>query len=229
MEDNLPAPKDAFQAISRTTYTSKDSLSDLLDGTLKLATNIKIFENVPIISYAVKFLNVKDAYHLHKLQRNVAEFVRAVQDADQQKMKNFFEKFEKDEAYSKEFSDTALSILVEATKPIKAHLVGRLVKTASLGCITIQELDFLSQIIQAASVPALLALPSFFAKTEGKPFIHNERTPEEPLLFSIGLASRHGSLLRISEYGEKLFLFGFEGRIDRGAKEPEEPTYLIAD
>ena len=74
-----------------------------------------------------------------------------------------------------------------------------------------------------------MALPSFFAKTGSKPFIHNERTPEEPLLFSIGLASRHGSLLRISEYGEKLFLYGFDGSIDRNVKEPAEPTYLIAE
>lgn len=228
MEDNLPAPKDAFQAISRTTYTSRDSLSDLIDGTLKFATDLKAFENIPVISYAVKFLNVKDAYHLHKLQRNVVEFVKAVQDADQQKMKDFFEKFENDEDYSKEFSDTALSILVEATKPIKAHLVGKLVKAASLGYITIQELDFLSQLIQAASVPALMALPSFFEKAENRPFISNVRTLEEPLLFSIGLASRHGSLLRISEYGEKLFQYGFEGNIDRDTKEPEEPIYITA-
>jgi hypothetical protein len=143
------------------------------------------------------------------------EFVRAVQDADQNKMKDFFDKFETDQKYANEFSDTALSVLIEATKPIKAFLVGKLVKAASLGFITIKELDFLSQIIQVASVPALMALPSFFVSTGGKSSLNRPHIPEEPLLLSIGLASRHGNLFTLSEYGEKLFQFGFDGYIDR--------------
>ena len=203
-----------FPEIFRTIRTAKETIAEGADLVAKLATDSEVLSQVPLISTGVKLLNIKDAFARHRFERNVIAFLKAVENADSQAIDDLSERIQSDPEFANEFTDTVLSILLEGQKPVKSELIGRLVVSLSLKCITMEEFESLSQIVQAATSPSLHALPSFFVLTGGLPY-HNGmgKIAEEPLLFSLGIAYRSGSMFRISTLGEKLYVHGFGGRV----------------
>lgn len=201
-------------AIINTIKSAKETIAEGMDLIARVATDSEVLNQVPVISVAVKTLNIKDAFARHRLERNCIAFLKAVADADGNAIDKLREMIQADPVYAEDFTDTILSVLVEGQKPIKSELIGKLVIALSRREITLQEFESLSQIIQSASPPALNALPSFFNSTNGTASKQGMGiTEEEPLLFSMGIASRSGNSFRVSDLGKKLYVHGFGGQI----------------
>ncbi len=207
-------PEGLFPAIFRTIKTAKETVAEGADLVAKLANDSEVLSQVPVISTAVKLLSIKDIYVRHRFERNVIAFLKAVEDSDSKAIDDLRDSIRSDPDYANDFTDTVLSILLEGQKPVKSELVGRLVVALSLKSITKEEFESLSQIVQSAASPSLRALPSFFRSTDGLPYKQGmSQITEEPLLYSLGIAYRSGTMFRISSLGEKLYIHGFGGRV----------------
>jgi len=102
-----------------------------------------------------------------------------------------------------------LSILIEGEKPIKSMILGNLLNALVNKRIKPKDFEEMTLIVQAASVPALKSLPLFFKKTKGKPYSHARTLMnEEALLSSMGIISRYGNRVALSELGKKLYSYG---------------------
>jgi len=203
-----------FPAIFKTIKSAKDTVAEGADFVAKVATDSDVLSQVPVISTAVKVLNIRDTFTRHKFERNVVAFLKAVEDADEKAVGDLHDQIESDAEYASNFTDTVFSILLEGEKPIKSELVGRLVIAFSRREITKEEFESLSQLIQSAAVPTLRALPTFMSSTGGQPYKQGMgQFPEEPLLYSLGIAYRSGTMFRVSPLGEKLYVHGFRGQI----------------
>lgn len=203
-----------FPAIFKTIKSARETVAEGADFVAKVATDSDVLSQVPVISTAVKVLNIRDTFARHKFERNVIAFLKAVEDADEKAVGNLHNQIESDAEYASDFTDTVFSILLEGEKPIKSELVGRLVIAFSRHEITKEEFESLSQLIQSAAVPTLRALPTFMRSTGDKPYKQGMgQFPEEPLLYSLGIAYRSGTMFRVSPLGEKLYIHGFHGRI----------------
>src|SRR5205814_233357 len=109
-----------------------------------------------------------------------------------------------------EIEDTTLQILIEAEKPIKAEILGRLLLAVKDKKLSPAHFDTLSLMLINASVPALNALPRFYEASGGVDFIHGQNLGSfEPLLLSIGVAFRNGTKFQMDECGRDLFNLGF--------------------
>jgi len=203
-----------FPAIFKTIKSAKDTVAEGVDFLAKVATDSEILDQVPIISTAVKFLTIRDAFVRHRFERNVVAFLRAVEDADEKAICDLHDQIQSDHDYAIEFTETVFSILLEGEKPVKSELIGRLIIALSRKEIMKEEFEVLSQLIQSAATPALRALPSFIISNEGKSYKNGVgQFPEEPLLYSLGIAYRSGPRFAISSLGEKLYVYGFGGKI----------------
>jgi hypothetical protein len=115
-----------------------------------------------------------------------------------------------DPAFAEEFTDATLSVLLDATRPIKAEVLGNLTAAFAEGKIESKRwfLDLVF-IVDAASIPSLLALETYVDRVLEK---GRENTPhEEPLLLAMGVAWRLGTEgFRLSEHGKSLYEMGFK-------------------
>ena len=207
----MSTSKTFLSALHETSVDAREYLAEGADVILSALTDSDALETIPVISIAVKALNVRDAFHKHRLKRNVVSFLDALVVEDKTALEKFFISIQKTPKLADDFSDTAMAVLIDANKPIKCELMGKLLGAASRGMVTPQDLSTLSQIIYTASVPALESIPAFFAKTSGKLVEHGGDFPQEFLLISTGLAGRYGTALRVSELGLTLYKFGFNG------------------
>jgi hypothetical protein len=204
----------AFSALADTAFAAKDFIAELGDVAIDIATDSVVLEKVPILSWAIKAWNIKSLFLLKRMQRNAHAFLQAVMSGDQKRIESMFKKIKNNPKYADEFTDTTLSILIESEKPLKANLVGKLIVAMSNDNITASEFETMSLLIMASSIPALNALSEFYERNNGKSFVHSPHVPQEPLLLSTGLCHRNGALFAISDIGQKLFKYGFDGKIN---------------
>ena len=208
--DQPPEPTGWLPVLRRTAADTKEYLAEAADVAVSALVDTDALESVPLVSTAVKVLNVRDAFHKARIKRNVYQFLLALADADKPKLEDLFDALENDPQQGEDFADTLASILIEAEKPLKAKIVGCLVKAASKGNISRPDLDLACQLVYSASVPALTALPIFFAHTRGKEDFESPAVPQEALLFSLGVITRHGNTVRISGLGKLLYSYGIK-------------------
>lgn len=207
-------PDGLLPAIFKTITSAKDSIAEGADFLAKVATDSEVLSQVPVVSTAVKVLNIRDTFARHKLERNVVAFLKAVEDADEKAVSDLHDQIQSDSEYANDFTDTVFSILLEGEKPLKSELVGKLVIALSRKEITKEDFEALSQLIQSAAITTLRALPSFMSSTGGNPYKQGMgQFPEEPLLYSLGIAYRSGAMFRVSPLGEKLYVHGFGGQV----------------
>lgn len=205
---------DFLPAVFKTIKSAKLTVAEGADLLAKIATNSELLSEVPVISTAVKILNIRDTFARHKFERNVVAFLNAVEDADEKAISDLHDQILSDREYADDFTDTVLSILLEGEKPVKSELIGRLVVALSRKEISKEDFAVLSQLIQSVAVPTLRALPSFMSSTGGKLYKKGMgQFPEEPLLYSLGMAYRSGTMFRVSILGEKLYVHGFGGQV----------------
>jgi hypothetical protein len=202
----------AIVSIIDTIKEAKPLLAEIGDIAIDTITNDETLKQIPVISWIIQANVIKNAYQLKRLQRNVKAFLLAAKNADSSKLQKLLEKLSLDNKYAEEFTDTTLSILIEGEKPIKAQILGNLIISLAKEEITKDEFDTMSLIVLSASVPAINALSAFFKKNKDLSHTHNSKVEEEPLLLSMGICSRNGTLFKISELGEKLYIFGIKGR-----------------
>jgi hypothetical protein len=203
-----------FPALIKTIRQSAESIAEGIDAIKDLAADGTVLENIPIASTAVKVLRIKDAFSQNRLERNCREFLRAMSTSSPVDVEGLNAALSDQPDGADEFTDTVVSVLIEGQKPIKASLLGRLVVALSQGRITFEEFEQLSQIVHAAPVPSLNAIPKFFARSGGSASMNGTgRIEEEPLLMSLGAATRFGTGFYVSRLGKQLYEIGFEGQV----------------
>ena len=200
---------------------SGEFLATLSDSVVSLATESKVLDNVPFASYIVKAFSLKEAFHLWRLDRNCKAFMSALREGDTSGLSEYLRKTADDPEHRWELEDTTLQILIESEKPIKAEILGRLLLATKDEKLSPNEYETLTLILIGGSVPALQALPKFFETSGGENFLHDRSLGGiEPLLVSLGVATRYGTKFEVTELGRRLFEFGFLKR-SRGRVAPE--------
>lgn len=206
--------KDFIVAMKKTLIDRSDDVAAGLDAGLLAVTDSKILEKFPIISIGVKTLNFISTYHQHLYTRNCIALLQALKSGDQVRTEKLWSKLSENPDKIQDFVDTLLLVVVDSSKPVKAAVVGHLIVALSKEQITYLEYDALVHLVHDASITALAALPIFFEGNQGLSYINGiARTPEEPLLLSLGVASRFGNNFRVSDLGKLLYQYGFAGAI----------------
>ncbi len=187
-----------------------DLLAQLSESVVSLATKSDVLEKVPFASYIVKAFSLKEAFHLWRLERNCKAFMSALREGDTSDLSDYLRKTADDPEHRWELEDTTLQILIEGEKPIKAEILGRLLLAAKDGKLSTDQFETLTLILINSSVPALQALPNFFEISGGENFVQNrDLGGNEPLLVSMGVATRYGTKFEVTELGRRLFDLGF--------------------
>ncbi len=200
-----------LKLITDTIKDAKNEVAHYLEVFIDMTTDNEVLDNVPLVSEAVKILNIKDAYHINKIKRNYAAFIKSVIQMNEHESNNFLNKFMQDNKIAESVAETIFDIIIYAQKPIKAEVLGNLSKSLARNEITLEEYDTLSLMIYASSIASLQALPKFLKENDNKSYAsQSSGIKNEALLFSLGIATRHGNMFRIDERGIKLAKYGFE-------------------
>lgn len=202
-----------FSALRDTASEAADSAAALVDVALSAAIDEGALDNLPIVSLGVSLLNVRDSFAAARLKRNVSEFYNAARSADKERIKDCFERIEKEPEHYEDFIETALSILLESHRPLKSQLLGRLLVSLSESRISYEQYDELTLIIAEGSVAALRAIPRYFERRYAK--IINDPLPRgrplTPHLVSLGLMDLNSMPQEINELAVLIYLHGFNG------------------
>lgn len=189
---------------------AKNELASYAEQVIDLAVDNELWENVPIVEHATKLLNIHDIYKKNKLKRNYAAFIEAVGKMDEEEIASFSKILFSNDDVAEETAETIFEIIVESEKPLKARLIGRLSLALAKQELGLKEYNTIALIIQSSSIAALMALPLFLASNNNS--CHKSgigSIPEEGLLFSLGIAKRHGNMFRIDETGQLLAIHGY--------------------
>ncbi|PZP54860.1 MAG: hypothetical protein DI586_08610 [Micavibrio aeruginosavorus] len=201
-------------AITETMEKAVEYTAEVSDIVLDIATDNDFLDKIPVVSWAIKGLKIKDIYQKRKLERNAFAFLMALGACNSNKLDEFKDFLNAQLEQRDEFIDTTMSILLEGEKPIKASLYGKLLAARIRNLLSHEEFEIIAMIIYAASVPALNAIKSYFRRTNGKPYItHAGAVEEEPLLMSLGVASRFGNGFRVDERGQNFYRYCFDGTV----------------
>lgn len=172
--------------------------------------------HLPIVSTAVSVLSIKDTWAKVRLKRNVAAFLKALQQGDREEYSRFYSEIGADEKKKEEFITTALDILVEGERDLKATLFGNLVQARSRKAISYEEFDELSLIIVSGSISALRDVPSFFERTALVPRdergIYKEKL-NTSYMVSLGLMDMNTIPQQVNQLGKQLYIYGFRGDV----------------
>lgn len=205
---------DALFPIITVVKEGKDALVDMGGMALDAATDSEVFSKFPVINAIIGVVGFCDALMSHRLRRNIKAFVNAAGKVSPEKLERLHQKVMGDPRFKDEVPDTLIQLLIDSQKPIKAEIVGRLFTALAEEKISVEQFNDLVLIVIAGSVPALLALPKFLEGNKGVPhFGKGGQLPLEPILTSLGVASRFGNMFRIDEQGQLLYEAGFGGKI----------------
>lgn len=198
-----------LSSIISTAKEAKEHIAELGEVGLDFITENDVVAQIPVVSLAVRTLNIKDSYQKFRLKRNAIAFYESVCSLDNDDVDRLHEEIKSNSKFSEEFIDTTISILLESEKPIKSSIYGNIVNALAEKKITPAEFEDLSLLVQSASIPALLSIPKFFKRSKNKTYLDLKLIPEEPLLLSIGVCYRYGNIFRISALGIMLHAYGF--------------------
>ncbi len=196
----------------------KDSLIEVLDHGVSLASDNEVIQEVPVIKYIASANNIHEIYKARKLKRNVITFLENIKESDIE--------VELEEENVEEFIDTLSTILIESEKPLKAQIVGSLTRAFAKRVFSFEAYNNFCLIVHSASVPALYNLvlcandemlsqidefeaSHSSAKTDGlAPNIATRIvgvTTGTPLLSSLGVINANGYL---NGYGMAIVKYG---------------------
>jgi hypothetical protein len=130
--------------------TIKDSVIDVIDHGVNLASDNDVIKEIPIIKYLASANNIREIYKAKKMHRNVLRFLESIKNTEQD--------IEIEEENLDEFIDTLRLILLESEKPIKAHIVGSLMSAYGRKTLNFTTFNHLCLIVHSALVPALYNL-----------------------------------------------------------------------
>lgn len=199
-----------IKLISQTLKDAKQDVATSIEDIFDLASDNEVLDQVPIVNYAVKVLNIRDHWHTNKLKRNYLAFIRAVAELNPDEISEYEKVLGLGGEIGTETAETIFEIILDSEKPLKAELIGRLSVALARGKVSLVEYNTIALIIQSSSVAAIRALPSFlmannFSLSKNGP----GAIPEEGLLFSLGIATRFGSGFSINDLGRNIAIHGF--------------------
>ena len=203
-----------YSDLKETIRIQADTFIEAADKTIELVDS-DVLENFPIVKYGVSVCKIKDAFHESKLRRNVQAFRAAIIGVKDEDVETSIKQFELEEDEGLEIADTMMSVFLDAEKPIKASIMGNLLKSLSQKKITPSQYHDALLIVLSASVPALVALQLWFESTKGEPYAFPSENDDPqyknlPFLISLGVALHRGDEIFINETGNILYHFGIK-------------------
>ncbi|MCI5139006.1 MAG: hypothetical protein D3922_11470 [Candidatus Electrothrix sp. AR1] len=200
----------AIYSLVETIKKSPDILSGVGDVAIEVL-NSESSSGIPIVSWAVNILKMRDEWRLIKMKKNILSFLSALQSSDTEKIQTFLDKAKEDKEFAEEFIDTFLTLIYESEKPVKLKLTANLLDSLSKGSVEKKHFLILLLVIHSSSVPGLESVCEFVEENEHDyPFSH-PRPPQEALLMSTGLSERFGTNFRLSRLGIILYNHAFKG------------------
>jgi len=199
-----------LSTIIETISGAKAELAAYAEQAIDLAADNELWENVPIVEHATKLLNIRDVYKKNRMKRNYAAFIDSVGRMNDQEIAAYSEILFSGDEIASETAETIFEIVAESEKPLKAKLIGKLSVALSKRELRLEDYNTIALLIQSASIAALRAVPSFLSSNNSS--CHQSSPsgiPEEGLLFSLGIAMRHGNMFRIDKTGQLLARHGF--------------------
>ncbi len=206
---NSKSTSDEYMSEDHSTREASEFLAQIADDLVSATTDVKLLEKVPFVSYIAKAFALKDEFHRQRLARNCQAFMDAAREGNLTNLAGRLRERVNDPKRLWELEDTTLHLLIEAEQPMTAEILGRLLRALADGRLSFEQFDSLSLLLISASVPALRAIPTFFKNSGEKTMLHGDTRDFEPLLLSLGVASRYGSKLEVNELGQLLNPIGF--------------------
>lgn len=199
-----------LEVLGKTLTGAKEDIASMAESVVDLATDNEALEQVPIVEYAIKALNIRDQWHKNRIKRNYFEFIKSVSELNFQEIERHAEILKLGGDIGVETAETIFEIILESEKPLKAELIGKLSKALAKNTLNLEYYNTLALLIQASSVAALRALPEFIKANGGSCCKRsNGGVPQEGLLLSLGVATRIGSIFQVDVIGQALAIHGF--------------------
>ena len=208
---------DRKTAVLATLKQSRTLIADVADTTRAIVLDDSVGGKVPILKWAVAAKEAVGAFQRERLKRNVMAYLAAFDGgASPEERERLVSELRTSDSFNEDFTDTVVAVLLDAAKPLKAQVLGYLTASLAAGALSKDDFRQLALIIEAASVPSLLALES-----------HLDRRPvtvqlmsvaEEPLLLAMGVAWRYGSAFKVSLLGQQLYTHGFKKALKPSGK-----------
>lgn len=186
------------------------AISKAIDLTIDLL-DAGTFNSIPIISNGVEFLQARDKLQELRFRRNCEVILKACTDVDLEKRQATIRKISSNPKLFEDFADTFMQIACDSSKPFKAQVVGNLMAKMLEDELTYETYDELVHIVHSATLTALKALKVYGDESEGDLNKNPHSQPkQEPLLLSLGIATRFGTAFRISKHGQLLYSYGLK-------------------
>ncbi|EOG5907364.1 hypothetical protein [Vibrio sp. TRT 29B02] len=190
-------------------YAKKD-IASYGEIVIDLFIEDELLKNVPIVEHALKIRNICDVYRANKVKRNYLSFIDAVSVMDSSEIEKFETMLFESGDLGVDASETLFDILIDGHKTVRAKIAGNLVAALAKGKLDLDSYYNLLLIAHSGSIPALLSIP----KTVESMAVFGEwdkkfGIPEEPLLISLGIAKKLGSILMLSSLGKQFYKYGY--------------------
>lgn len=199
-----------LKVIVSTIKDAKEHVASYGEALIDLAVDNDAWSNIPLVEHAVKILNIADTYKLNLLKRNYAAFIKAVSCLDSGEAELLLQKIKLNTELSEESTEVIFHVIVNSFGSLKSELLGNSLVAVARGSINLEEFNTLALIVESGSIAALRCLPAFLDGNENKLYRSiPSAAPHEGLLFSLGVATRHGNMFRLDENARKLAEFGF--------------------
>jgi hypothetical protein len=200
-------------ALGDTAKEASESAAALADTGIDAVLEEGALDGIPIVSSAIGILKIRDAYVSARLKRNVAALYNAARSGNKEKITACFDEISRNSEHYTDFVDTALSIIIESHRPLKASLLGRLIVALSEQKITYEEYDELTLIVAEGSIAALRDVPRYFELEYARicEGTQNSPRPTTAHLVSLGLMTLNSMPQKASKLGVNMYLHAFGG------------------
>jgi hypothetical protein len=200
----------------------KESVKEIIKKGAPIAD---VLTNTPITSVAISVLDIKDQLTKARIERNAKSFVKHLNCDDDISLMNLLNKIHSNKEQSERFSECLLDILMNSPRPLKAKIMANLTTALANKNIDSKQFDRLCLMLLFSSILSLEALVSYFEENNGnrswKGSLMSSH-PMEPMLNSLGVIKRGGSIVTISEEGTMLYQYGLQGFVKENSElEPE--------
>lgn len=198
----------------------KDFMPALKETVIAAGSLVESVTGTTVFSTAENILDINDVWKRVKLERNLRAYLEGLKEGDSEKIKSTIDRIQKG-ARADDFVILLLDVIATSVRPLKAELLSGLLTAFSNDEIDDQFYEECSLLISESSSLSLMSLKDFYASTDGDSVWKGRLADAhhtEPMLNSLGVASRHGSQLRISSLGEAIYKYGFRGQVNNSTE-----------
>jgi hypothetical protein len=182
---------------------------DALELGIDILLEEGILKDIPIVGTVAKLHSASSKLNTYRTQRNVLHFFQeyAKNKIDEPKRLQFLTKFQRDPKYRQKVLDVVLISMGQFSDAIQARVLANLIAAHIKGAIDFSQLCACEFALERLNPTAYEYLHQL-SENETPFTTHHRHSDQEALLYSAGIASRHGTKLSVSQIGQDLFIHG---------------------